>query len=425
MTQTNEHAKRALLVGVNLNNGEDFDHSMEELAALAKACHYEPAGIITQNMPAVHTALYIGSGKVAEVKETALLLEADLLIFDNALTPTQLRNLQNELELPIFDRTYLILEIFKERARTGEAKLQVELASLQYMLPRLVGMRTSLSRQGGGSGSLSNKGAGEKKLELDRRHIEHRISELKKNLEQITRERNTQRKKRQESFIPKVSLVGYTNAGKSTLLNAFLDTYGIDESKKVLEKDMLFATLDTTIRKIPLENNRSFLLADTVGFIDKLPHSLVKAFRSTLEEVKYADLLLEVIDFSDENYKEHMEVTSNTLKELDAGHIPILYIYNKADRVMEDSLLPKIVDNRIYMSAKNKVGLKALADMISDLLFSSNIDCTMCIPYNEGNITSYLLENASVKSTSYQPDGVYLGLNIPVQDYEKYKKYCI
>ena len=188
---------------------------------------------------------------------------------------------------------------------------------------------------------------------------------------------------------------------------------------------MLFATLDTTIRKIPLENNRSFLLADTVGFIDKLPHSLVKAFRSTLEEVKYADLLLEVIDFSDENYKEHMEVTSNTLKELDAGHIPILYIFNKADRVMEDSLLPKIVDNRIYMSAKNKVGLKALADMISDLLFSSNVDCTMCIPYNEGNITSYLLENASVKSTSYQPDGVYLELNIPVQDYEKYKKYCI
>lgn len=425
MTPTSQQQKRALLIGVNLNNGEDFNHSMEELASLAKACHYEPVGIVTQNMPAVHTALYIGSGKVEEVKETALLLEADLLIFDNALSPTQLRNLQNELELPIFDRTYLILEIFKERARTGEAKLQVELASLQYMLPRLVGMRTSLGRQGGASGSLSNKGAGEKKLELDRRHIEHRISELKKNLEQITKERNTQRKKRQEAFIPKVSLVGYTNAGKSTLLNSFLDSYGKDDSKKVLEQDMLFATLDTTIRNIPLENNRSFLLADTVGFIDKLPHSLVKAFRSTLEEVKYADLLLEVIDFSDENYKEHMQVTSNTLKELEAGHIPVLYIFNKADRVMDATLLPKIIDNRIYMSAKNKIGLKELANTISDILFSSNIDCIMRIPYSAGNVTSYLLENACVKSTEYQPEGVQLELNIRMQDYEKYKQYCI
>lgn len=425
MEQTDKQPKRALLVGVNLNNGEDFEHSIKELASLAKACHYEPVGILTQNMPAVHTALYIGSGKVAELKETSLLLEADLLIFDNALTPTQLRNLQTELELPIFDRTYLILEIFKERARTGEAKLQAELASLQYMLPRLSGMRTSLSRQGGTSGSLSSRGAGEKKLELDRRHIEHRISELKKNLEHITQERNTQRKRRQESYLPKVSLVGYTNAGKSTLLNTFLDVYGTDESKKVLEKDMLFATLDTSVRKISLENNRSFLLTDTVGFIDKLPHNLIKAFRSTLEEVKYADLLLEVIDYSDENYKEHMEVTANTLKELGAGHIPVLYIFNKADKVMIPSLLPKITDNKIYMSAKDQTNLSALSEVIANILFSSNTDCSMCIPYTEGSITSYLLENASVKSTEYKPDGVYLELNLRTQDYEKYKKYCI
>ncbi len=425
MNQQTETKKRALLVGVNLNNSEEFEHSMEELASLAKACNYEPVGIITQNMPVAHTALYIGTGKVAEVRETASLLEADLLIFDNALTPTQLRNLQSELELPIFDRTYLILEIFKERARTGEAKLQVELASWQYMLPRLVGMRTSLGRQGGTSGSLSNKGAGEKKLELDRRYIEHRISELKKGLEQVTRERSTQRKKRQESYLPKVALVGYTNAGKSTLLNAFLDTYGKDETKKVLEQDMLFATLDTTVRKIELEQNRSFLLSDTVGFIDKLPHTLVKAFRSTLEEVKYADLLLEVIDFSDKNYREHMKVTNDTLKELDAGHIPVLYIFNKADLAEETFPLPKIIDNRIYMSAKNKIGLKELADTISRLLSVSNVDCTMCIPYHAGNVTSYLLENASVKNTSYRPEGVFLELNLKQQDYEKYKKYCV
>jgi len=425
LKQTSEIQKRALLIGVNLNNGEDFEHSMEELSALVKACHYEPVGRIVQNLPSVHTALYIGKGKVDEVKETAALSEADLLIFDDALTPTQLRNLQTELELPVFDRTYLILEIFKERARTKEAKLQVELASLQYMLPRLAGMHTSLSRQGGASGSLSSKGAGETKLELDRRHIEHRISELKKNLEQISKERATQRKKRNTSALPKVALVGYTNAGKSTLLNAFVDRYLQDDSKKVLEKDMLFATLDTTVRKITTDTKQSFLLTDTVGFIDKLPHNLIKAFRSTLEEVKYADLLLEVIDFSDENHKEHMLVTNDTLKELDAGDIPVLYIFNKADRVMESSLLPRIVDNKIYISAKNRIGMEELTKEINKLLFSSNIDCAMCIPYEEGNISSYLLETAYVKSADYRPEGIFLELNLRKSDYEKFKEYCL
>lgn len=424
MKQTSETQKRALLIGVNLNNGEDFEHSMEELSALAKACHYTPVGIIVQNLPAVHTALYIGTGKVDEVKETAVLLEADLLIFDNDLTPTQLRNLQAELELPIFDRTYLILEIFKERARTKEAKLQVELASLQYMLPRLVGMRTSLSRQGGASGSLSSKGSGEKKLELDRRHIEHQICELKKDLEQISKERSTQRKKRNTSGIPKVALVGYTNAGKSTLLNAFVDRFLQDENKKVLEKDMLFATLDTTIRKITTDTNRSFLLTDTVGFIDKLPHHLIKAFRSTLEEVKYADLLLEVVDFSDKNYKEHMLVTSNTLQELGAGNIPVLYLFNKADRLMDAALLPKITENKIYLSAKNGTGLEELTEEICRLLFSSYIDCTMCIPYETGNISSYLLETAYVKKSDYRPEGIFLELSLRESDYKKFIEYC-
>lgn len=424
MRQTSETKKRALLIGVNLNNGEDFEHSMEELSSLTKACHYEPAGIIVQNLPAAHTALYIGTGKVAEVKETAALLEADLLIFDNDLTPTQLRNLQEELELPIFDRTYLILEIFKERARTKEAKLQVELASLQYMLPRLVGMRTSLSRQGGASGSQSSKGAGEKKLELDRRHIEHRISELKKALEQISRERTTQRKKRASSNLPQVALVGYTNAGKSTLLNAFVDRFLQEESKKVLEKDMLFATLDTTVRKITAKTNQSFLLTDTVGFIDKLPHNLIKAFRSTLEEVKYADLLLEVIDFSDENHKEHMLVTNTTLQELGAGDIPVLYIFNKSDRVMDAALLPKITENKIYISAKTGVGLDELTKEICRLLFSSYIDCTMCIPYEAGNVSSYLLETAYVKKTDYRPEGIFLELNLKEADYRKFIEYC-
>ncbi len=425
MEQNKEMKKRALLIGVNLNDGDDFDHSMKELSSLAKACRYEPVGIVTQNLPAVHTALYIGTGKVMEVKETASLLEADLLIFDNALTPTQLRNLQDELDLPIFDRTYLILKIFKERAHTKEAKLQVELASLQYMLPRLVGMRASLSRQGGASGSLSSKGAGEKKLELDRRHIEHQISELKKSLEQISKDRNTQRKKRNVSSIPKVALVGYTNAGKSTLLNAFVDFYLKDESKKVLEKDMLFATLDTTVRKITPPDNQDFLLSDTVGFIDKLPHNLVQAFRSTLEEVRYADLLLEVIDFSDENYKEHMLVTQDTLKELGAGGVPVLYVFNKADRIMDVSLLPRISENKIYISAKNGIGIRELTEEMNRLLFSSYIDCKMRIPYESGNISSYLLETAYVKSADYLPEGICLELRLRQSDYEKWKGYCI
>ncbi len=425
MEQNKETKKRALLIGVNLNDGDDFDHSMKELSSLVKACRYEPVGIVTQNLPAVHTALYIGTGKVTEVKETASLLEADLLIFDNALTPTQLRNLQDELDLPIFDRTYLILEIFKERAHTKEAKLQVELASLQYMLPRLVGMRASLSRQGGASGSLSSKGAGEKKLELDRRHIEHQISELKKSLEQISKDRNTQRKKRNVSSIPKVALVGYTNAGKSTLLNAFVDFYLKDESKKVLEKDMLFATLDTTVRKITPPDNQDFLLSDTVGFIDKLPHNLVQAFRSTLEEVRYADLLLEVIDFSDENYKEHMLVTQDILKELGAGGVPALYVFNKADRIMDVSLLPKISENKIYISAKNGIGIRELTEEMNRLLFSSYIDCKMRIPYESGNISSYLLETAYVKSADYLPEGICLELRLRQSDYEKWKGYCI
>lgn len=297
--------EKALLVGVNLDDGTDFAHSMKELESLAEACNMEVVGNVVQNLPNINKGLYIGTGKVAEVKEEAARSEATVVVFDNALSPMQLRNLQQELEIEVIDRTALILDIFSSRAQTREAKMQVEIARLQYMLPRLVGLRTSLGRQGGGSG-LSNKGAGEKKIELDKRRIEHRMSELRKELEIISQERQTQRKQRMQSGIPRVALVGYTNAGKSTLLNVMIEEHVGDNSKKVLEKDMLFATLDTTVRKITPKNHKPFLLSDTVGFIERLPHNLIKAFRSTLEEAKYADLLLEVIDFSDENYKEHM-----------------------------------------------------------------------------------------------------------------------
>ena len=312
--------EKALLVGMNLNNGEDYKLSLEELESLANACDMEAAGIVEQNLPEVHKAFYIGTGKVEEVKEEAESLNADVVIFDNSLSPMQIRNLQDKIGKPILDRSTLILDIFAKRARTREAKLQVEVARLQYMLPRLVGLHAALSRQGGGSGSLSNKGAGEKKLELDRRVLEHRLSEYRRELKEVSSQRKTQRKKRADSGMPRIALVGYTNAGKSTLLNAMLELYGVDEidteEKKVMEKDMLFATLDTTVRKISPENHHDFLLSDTVGFIHKLPHHLVEAFHSTLEEAKEADILLQVVDYSDSHYKEQISVTENTLKEL-------------------------------------------------------------------------------------------------------------
>ena len=308
-----EEIEKALLVAVNVNNQKYFLNSVEELRNLTYACNMDVLDVVVQNLENVNNATYIGTGKVKEIKEQAKDLKADLIIFNNELSPSQLRNLQKDLSLPILDRTGLILQIFSKRAQTKEAKLQVEVAKLQYMLPRLVGLHSSLGRQGSGAG-LSNKGSGEKKLELDRRRIEDKITELNKELKNIESERDVQRKQRKKKGIPLVSLAGYTNAGKSTLMNALVDIYKNDESKKVEEKNMLFATLDTSVRNITLPDKKEFLLSDTVGFISELPHSLVKAFRSTLEEIKQADLILEVVDFADENYKQHIEVTNKTLK---------------------------------------------------------------------------------------------------------------
>lgn len=357
--------EHALLLGVDLHDGEDFAHSMQELYDLAKACQMEPTGQVTQNLKNLHPAFYMGKGKLSEVREYLEEGDMDVLIFDRSLSPVQFRNLQDFFGLPILDRTTLILEIFAVRAKTREAKLQVESARLQYVLPRLVGMHKALSRQGGGSG-LANKGAGEKKLELDRRRIEKRLSELRKELDRIAGERTVQRKKRQASRIPRVALVGYTNAGKSTLMNRMLDKYTRDSSKKVLEKDMLFATLDTTVRRICTGPGEEFLLSDTVGFIHQLPAGLVKAFRSTLEEAKEADLLLHVLDYSDESFRKQREVTEETLKDLGAGDIPVIYVYNKSDRCMEPDDLPVIRGNRIYLSAKEGVGISELVGMIQN-----------------------------------------------------------
>lgn len=433
--------ERALLVGVNLNDGEDYLTSLKELGALAEACDMEVAATVEQTLEQVHKAFYIGTGKVDEVKDLVIECDVDVIIFDNSLSPMQMRNLQERLEKPILDRSALILDIFARRARSREAKLQVEVARLQYMLPRLVGLHAALSRQGGASGSMSNRGAGEKKLELDRRVLEKRLAQLRRELKEVGQERETQRKQRMKTGMPRVALVGYTNAGKSTLLNAMLDLYGAEEvdveEKKVMEKDMLFATLDTTVRKIAPEDYHAFLLSDTVGFIHKLPHNLVEAFQSTLEEAKEADILLQVVDYSDEHYREQITVTNQTLQKLGADGVPMLYVYNKADLSEPEALpglagktadqllpsLPVVSGDSIYMSAKERIGLAELIGLIEKKLAGGYRDCVMLIPYTDGRAVSYLNEHGVVRDTRYLEEGVQLSLQCREEDYRYYQKY--
>ncbi|MCI6919159.1 MAG: GTPase HflX [Lachnospiraceae bacterium] len=423
--QQNRELERVLLVGVDTGEEQNFDGSMEELKQLAKACYMEPVGTVTQRMEFVHKALYIGTGKVQEVRDAAQALDAQLILFNDTLTPSQIKNLQDELKTPVIDRTTLILNIFEMRARTREASLQVETAKLQYLLPRLVGMHEALTRQGGTSGSMSSRGAGEKKLELDRRHIEHRISELRKELDAISRERETQRKRRKQSRIPLVALVGYTNAGKSTIMNQMVERFVGDEEKKVLEKDMLFATLDTTIRRINTGNNRDFLLTDTVGFIHKLPHGLVKAFRSTLEEIKGADLLLQVVDVSDPGDQEQMETTKETLWELGAGDIPMLIVFNKADRLIQNTYPRTAGTNKIYISARQPESIELLVKEITRRVYAGYEEVRLLIPYDKGSIVSYLQENAQILEQTYEPEGTWMHVSCHHADARKYEQYVV
>ena len=412
--------EKALLVGANINNQNEFKESMEELGNLAIACELDVVAVTVQNLKSINNAYCIGSGKVKELKDFMQDKEADVIVFNNELTPSQQRNLEKELERKVIDRTYLILEIFSKRAKTREAKLQVEVARLQYLLTRLIGSNESLGRQSGGVGTR-NRGAGETKLELDRRKIEEKISELNKELELLCNERQTQRNKRDKADLPKIALVGYTNAGKSTLMNAMVEQYKKSESKKVLEKDMLFATLDTTVRNITLPDNKAFLLSDTVGFVSNLPHNLVKAFRSTLEEVREADLLLHVVDSSNENYEHQVHVTLQTLEQIGADSIPMVYVYNKADLTTMD--IPFTKDEMVYISAKKRVGIDELTQVIRKSVFKHYIDCKMLIPYDQGQLVSYLNSNAQVRGVHYKNDGTLLDLECKHSDYQRLKHF--
>ena len=416
--------RRAVLIGARTGSvsEEEFDTGMSELKGLAKACDIDPVFKLTQNLLREDPATFIGSGKVEEAKNLIAESEADLAIFNNALSPSQMANLSKMLEVEVIDRTGLILNIFAERAKTKEARLQVDYAQLKYMLPRLVGLRANLSRQGGTGGSLSNKGSGEKQIELDRRKIEKEMAFLRRELQEVEKTRSLQRSRRNSSAIPLVALVGYTNAGKSTLMNKLIDIYGSDESQKVFVQDMLFATLDTTVRKLKTDSGRTLLLSDTVGFINDLPTDLVNAFHSTLEEALYADIILEVVDASDPNHAMHSAVTAKTLSQLGAGDIPRITVMNKAEKIGDISI-PKVLEDKIYISAKNGIGVEELVGLIEKKLNDALKLCKLLIPYDKSGIEGQIRNSSQLVSIDYKNNGIEIEAYLDAQTFGKYSEY--
>ena len=412
--------KRGIIVGININNKNNFEESIIELKNLCIACDIEIVGEMEQNLKKINPTFYMGSGKIEELRDLIEEMNAEIIVFNNELSASQIKNIEEEVKCSIIDRTALILDIFANRAKTREAKLQVEVARLQYELPRLIGANENLGRQSGGVGT-KNRGAGETKLELDRRRIEDRIASLNKELEILKYQRNTQKNKRKKSSIPNVALVGYTNAGKSSVMNVLVEKFINDEDKKVFEKNMLFATLETYVRNIKLHNNKSFLLYDTVGFVGDLPHNLVKAFRSTLEEVCDADLLVHIIDISNPNYKNQIDVTNETLSQIGADNIPMIYVYNKIDLIDLD----KLDNNKILISAKRDIGIDRLIESICEKVFEDYIRFKLKIPYSEGKMISNIMENATILDSEYIEDGVIFNIEFSEKEYVKYKQYII
>jgi GTPase len=410
--------EKAIIVGVHISNRPDFSYSMQELSNLASACHIEVVGQLNQKVTRVIPSHYIGTGKIQELSQLITERNASVVICNDELSPSQIRNLESSLACKVIDRTILILDIFAERAQTREAQLQVEVARLQYMLPRLIGLRESLGRQGGGAG-LKNRGSGETKLELDRRKIEDRITAFQSELEKLVARRQTQRKQRRKNDVPVICLVGYTNAGKSSLMNAMIELYNPQAHKQVFVKDMLFATLETSVRSVNLPDRKSFLLTDTVGFVSQLPHHLVKAFRSTLEEVAEADLLINVVDIANPEYAQHIAVTKETLKELGADRIPMIFAYNKSD--LTEHAYPLLKDDFVYLSAQQKRGIEELTQLIRERVFQNYMQCEIVIPYEQGRIVAYFNEHAHVHSTNYEPNGTRLKLECRVSDFEQYR----
>lgn len=413
--------ERVILVGGMNNDTYSPDESLDELKELAETAGAEVVYRVIQNKSKVDKAYYIGSGKAREISLLRQNLMADTVIFNDELTGAQVRNLEELIGCKVIDRTTLILDIFAQRAKSRDGKIQVELAQLKYRLPRLVGLGHSLSRTGGGIGT---RGPGEKKIELDRRHIRNRINDLEKELESLKKIRSVQREKRLSNEIPVVSIVGYTNAGKSTLRNRLCEIAGV-EKERVFEANMLFATLDTTTRLINLPSGKEILLSDTIGFIRKLPHDLVEAFKSTLEEIVYSDLLIHLVDASNINALTQIETVNGVLREIGAGDKRVLLVFNKIDAADDEkrAVLRGKYSEAFEVSALNGINLNELLIRIDNEVFNDFITADLLIPYGEGNILSYLHNNNSVVNEEYREEGTFVQIRTTRDVFGRVKKY--
>ncbi len=418
--------QKALIVAVDTKDDEaKFNLEIEELKDLAYACEIEVVDVVTQKRRFVDTNTYVGKGKLDEIKLAIDALDIEVVLFNDELLPSQISKLQEALDIQIFDRTYVILEIFRRRAKTKEAYLQVEIASLDYMLPRLTGLHQGLSRQRGtGGGFAHGRGAGETKLELDKRVTTNRIVALREELADLTRLRQEQRTLRKKNEEKVVSLVGYTNSGKSSTLNAILN-YSTGIKKEVLEKDMLFATLETSTRRIDLKNNAHFLLTDTVGFVNKLPHHLVESFKSTLEEVKESDLIIHVVDASNPDFASQIEATNKVLTELEVNTIPVIYAFNKIDKVEGYFFAPVEYYPSITISAKSGTNIDELIKLVTNKLFSDYTYQKLLIPYKDTKDLEIIKQNSFDYEIEYSDEGsIFKGKtnNRINKLIEKYKK---
>lgn len=421
-----ESLERVLLVGVELHDDViDIDTSMDELEELVKAAGGVTVSRIIQKVIGINPAFFIGRGKAEEIKNYCEELDISTVVFNDELSGAQLRNLEDIIDKKIVDRTNLILDIFANRATSKEGKLQVKLAQMKYRLPRLVGFRDYLSREGGGIGT---RGPGEQKLETDRRHILREINNIENQLKEVEQVRSIKRKKREDSNLPIVALVGYTNAGKSTLLNKLIEFDDeSNEKKQVYVEDMLFATLDTSLRRSKLNNGQIFLITDTVGFVSKLPTHLIEAFKGTLEEVKYADLLLHVVDASNKDLDIQIKTTFDILKDLEVLDKPIITVFNKMDKIDISDVIYDVnyVEEKIFISAKNNVNLVELLSIIEDNLPQEFKKVVIKIPYDKQSILNYFMNNYDVDKIEHKEDGTLIDLTINSVDFEKYKDLLI
>lgn len=400
----NEIEERVILVGVQEGDGDDTVESVEELAELAKTAGALVVGTVIQKRERIHPGTYVGKGKMEELKMLLTALDATGIICDDELSPVQMNNMQQELDCKVMDRTLLILDIFADHASTSEGKIQVELAQLRYRAVRLVGLRNSLSRLGGGIGT---RGPGEKKLEMDRRLIKERISQLKRELEQVKRHRELLREGRKRDRVMTAAIVGYTNAGKSTLLNTLTDA-------GVLSEDKLFATLDPTTRMLELSKGTRIYLTDTVGFIRKLPHHLIEAFKSTLEEAKYADIILHVVDASNPQMEDQMRVVYDTLQELEVTNKKIVTLFNKQDKLEEEQILHDFNANHVLrISAKTGEGLDRLRGVLEKIVTEDQIYLERVIPYKDAGILQQIRKYGQLMEEEYTEGGIAVKARVP------------